>query len=276
MLIFRLHPFSSKPVCTIDTTLDAWSRTLPTGWYTTFRTFENGRRALGLRWHLRRILLPAKQYHLAFDVDFDTLRQRIAACLAGQHGDWRIRLNLTPQPELWMALEPLQLPPPEIYQNGVRVALTQLHRENPTEKSTAFIQASTTVRQALAQNGIYEGLMSHHYRILEGLTSNFYAIQDDTLVTAKYDILPGVTRRIVLTLARQIRLPIVYRAPRITHISHFTEAFLSSSSRGIVPIIEIDNTPIANGSPGAWTKRLMETYAAYLQSRTQPIAPHSR
>lgn len=276
MLIFQLHPFCSAALSQEFATLDAWSRTLPTGWYTTFRTFENGRRALGLHWHLQRILLPAQQYHLLVNFNSNTLRQRIADCLAGQQGDWRIRLTLTPQPQLWMALEPLQLPAPQIYQNGVQVVLTQLHRENPTEKSTAFIHASTAARQTLVERGIYEGLIAQHERILEGLTSNFYSIQDNALVTAKYDILPGVTRRIVLTLARQICLPIVYRAPRTTQIAHFTEAFLSSSSRGIVPIVQIDETRIADGAPGIWTTRLMHAYTAYLQSHTQPIAPRSQ
>lgn len=277
MHIFQLHPFSSATVFTSATTLDSWSRTLPDGWYTTFRTFDTGQRALGLHWHLQRLLLPAQHYHLSLNLDANILRQRIADCLSRLHRqEWRIRLTLTPQPQLWMAVEPLHLPAPEIYQNGVCVALTQAHRDNPTEKNTAFIQQSAQTRNNLAAQNHYEGLLTHNHRILEGLTSNFYSIQDNALVTAKYNILPGVTRRIVLTLARQIGLPIVYRAPRTTQIAHFTEAFLSSSSRGIVPIVQIDETRIAEGAPGIWTTRLMHAYTAYLQSHTQPIAPRSQ
>ncbi|GAB4400602.1 MAG: hypothetical protein OHK0052_24180 [Anaerolineales bacterium] len=275
MHIFQLHPFSSFSILTTATTLDAWSLSLPDGWYTTFRTFNGGQRALGLHRHLQRVLLPAQHHHLPLSLDAKTLRQRIADCLSGLRGDWRIRLTLTPQPQLWMAVEPLQLPTPEIYQNGVRVNLTQLHRHNPTEKSTAFIHASTAERQNLAAQGIYEGLLTHNDRILEGLTSNFYSIQNDTLFTAKYGVLPGVTRSIILTLAHQIGLTIRYRAPRRTQIANFTEAFLSSSSRGIVPITQIDETTIANGSPGKWTQHLIHAYTTYLETHTQPIAPRN-
>ena len=90
-----------------------------------------------------------------------------------------------------------------------------------------------------------------------------------TLITARTGILLGVTRRAVLRLARGEGMGIVYRAPRVDE--DFAEAFLTSSSRGVVPIVRIDGRAVGEGSVGAWTKRLSLAYAAYVEERSEKL-----
>ena len=101
------------------------------------------------------------------------------------------------------------------------------------------------------------------------MTSNFYAIRKKTLITAQKGILLGVTRRAVLRLARGQGMSIEYRFPRVDE--KFNEAFLTSSSRGVVPIVRIDGKAVGQGRVGAWAKRLSLAYQAYVQERSEKI-----
>ena len=91
------------------------------------------------------------------------------------------------------------------------------------------------------------------------------------LVTARTGILLGVTRRAVLRLAREQGMDIFYRAPHVASHENFAEAFLTSSSRGIVPIISIDGNGVGQGRPGVWTKCLINAYAAYVEERSERL-----
>jgi branched-subunit amino acid aminotransferase/4-amino-4-deoxychorismate lyase len=82
-------------------------------------------------------------------------------------------------------------------------------------------------------------------------------------------ILPGITRRIVLRLARQKGLEILYRRPCLGE--NFEEAFLTSSSRGVVPVVAIDGQRVGKGEPGPHTRALGEAYDRYVASHAEMI-----
>ena len=79
------------------------------------------------------------------------------------------------------------------------------------------------------------------------------------LQTADTGILPGIARAIVMEVAREV-IAVDLAAPRLSERSEFTEAFLTSASRGIVPVVEIDGQPIGSGIPGEITRALIELY----------------
>ena len=67
-------------------------------------------------------------------------------------------------------------------------------------------------------------------------------------------------------------MSIHYHAPRVDDV--FAEAFLTSSSRGIVPIVSIDDSRVGEGTVGAWTSRLMNAYQAYVEERSESLIQH--
>jgi branched-subunit amino acid aminotransferase/4-amino-4-deoxychorismate lyase len=73
----------------------------------------------------------------------------------------------------------------------------------------------------------------------------------------------------VLKLERGEGMSIEYRAPRVDE--NFDEAFLTSSSRGVVPIVKIDGQPVGQGTVGAWSKTLRKEYQAYVEERSEKI-----
>ncbi len=244
--------------------LDDVSRQLPQGVYSTFRTFDGGARVLGLRLHLARLYDPAFERGLAPSVASAELRQMLKTLLEPyKPGEARVRisLSLAESPgQVFVALEPLKLLDETVYQRGVRVVTSHVERVNPRLKSTAFIQKSAQERSSMLKNDIFEALMVHAGHVQEGLTSNFYLVKDRTIITAQQGILLGVTRRYVLRLARAQGCEIEYRAPALGELSECSEAFLTSSSRGVVPVVEINEFPVGQGRPGQVAILLRRVY----------------
>ena len=109
-------------------------------------------------------------------------------------------------------------------------------------------------------------------RILEGMTSNFFYIQNGVLHTAQREILLGVTRRTVIHVARGRGIQIKYKPLKLDQLSAVEEAFITSSSRGVVPVVQIDDVAVGEGGVGATTKMLKSAYDEYVLKRAETIA----
>ena len=168
----------------------------------------------------------------------------------------------------YAGIQPFEPLSNEIYENGVGVITSEFTRSLPRVKDTGFISSSIAQRGQIGGE-VFEVLLIKKGKILEGMSSNFYVIKGKTLITAQSGILLGVTRRAVLRLARGQGMSIGYRAPKISE--KFDEAFLTSSSRGVVPIISIDKRPVGQGRVGKWAKILSKAYQAYVEERSELI-----
>jgi branched-chain amino acid aminotransferase len=260
--------------------LDAVSRQLPQGLYSTFRTYANKTKVLGLAMHLLRLYNPLAGLAVQPAVSALELRTALRDVLksfpAGElgTGEARVRISLATTEsagDVYIALEPLKAPDETVYERGVRVALSPVQRASPRLKTTAFIGHSTEARTAILKNELYEALMVRNGCILEGLTSNFYAVKAGKIITAMDGILLGVTRRYVLRLARLHGLGIEYRPPHVIELPGLDEAFITSSGRGVVPVTEIEGKPVANGQVGEIAKLLRRAYDEYVLQRAEKI-----
>jgi len=244
--------------------LDSITRQLPDGYYSTFRTYAGCTRVIGLAAHLRR--LP--------NADASSLRQNLLQLLEpyrSHDGEARVRILETKQGQFYIAIEPLKLLPREIYENGVRIETTSIQRNNPRAKSTSFISASDEERKHISQKGIFEALLVKNGRILEGMTSNFFYVIDETIFTAQKDILLGITRTMVIRAARSRGVEVRYRALELSQLQAVKEAFITSSSRGIVPVVQIDEVKVGKGKVGPMTKKLMLAYAEDVLKNSEKI-----
>ena len=253
---------------------DELTRRLPRGLYTTFSTNHNGTRVLGLSAHLKRLNLPTP----ASRADLRLALSQLAS--ANAPGESRLRVLVSDSDgTVYVILQPFTPLAKEIYEHGVKAITAELTRHDPRLKDTGFITESQSVRAKVGDE-IFEVLLTKRGKIYEGMTSNFYVVPQnlfcegqnescDTLVTARTGILLGVTRRAVLRLARGQGMEVDYRPPRVEE--NFVEAFLTSSSRGVVPIIQIDGRLVGEGRPGPWTKRLALAYQAYVEERSEAL-----
>jgi branched-chain amino acid aminotransferase len=271
ILTFKITGSGSHPFQTRAVSPDEVARELPSGFYTTFSTLASGTKVLGFRAHLQRLYAPSTEQGISPSVREDVLRARIAElCKLNLPLESRIRLILTKNNGMIYAVVQAFTPLPRlVYEDGVSVITAEMSRIAPNVKDTGFISASIAQREKVGGK-IFEVLLTKEGRILEGMTSNFYAVKGSSLLTAGRGILPGVTRRVILRIARGEGMSLIYRSPRVDEKFH--EAFLTSSSRGVVPIIAIDGKPVGQGRPGKWTNLLSKAYQAYVQERSENIA----
>jgi len=244
-----------------------------TGVYTVGNTFETYK-ALKLTAHLNRMEDSARRANIALTLDRPRLRAalREVITLAG-YGDVRYRITVpADQPDCFiLSVEPFKPLSPQVIANGVRViSVPDSARHNAAAKTTGWMHEREKIEASLPE-GIYTALLLDEAgNVLEGVTSNFYAILDGMLFTAGEGVLPGISQQIVLEVAPDVLH--VRREPiHISDVPRVTEAFITSASRGIVPVVEIDGLTLGKGKPGAITWRLRERYAVAMRSYLEEL-----
>jgi branched-chain amino acid aminotransferase len=249
--------------------LAASSEALPAGAYTTFRTF-GGRGVLRLAAHLRRLEESTALQGRPGSVDDAAARRAIAEALdATRHPESRVRLTFAP-PRLFVAVESFESLPARLYADGVACVTLALHRENPHSKDTRFI---ATAQQAYARlpEGVEEGLLvAEDGAVLEGLSSNFFAVRTGELWTEEARVLAGVTRSLVLEVAAGV-LPVRREAVRKDALAHLEEAFVTSVSREVLPVTRIDGGRIGDGRVGPRTRAIMDAFAALVAHEREEL-----
>lgn len=232
------------------------------GVYTTFNTL-NTTQTIRLSAHLDRLEDSATRENIPLKVDRAALRRGLRQMIQdfGQ-GDVRARVTVARQrpDELILTIEPYQKPDPELIERGVKViTASDAARSNPAAKTTDWMFQRTALEERLT-NGIYDVfLVDEQGNILEGLGSNAYGILGGQLYTAGEGVLKGIARQIVLDVAPKI-MPVVLSPFRMSDVPRLSDAFLTSSSRGIIPVVEIDSIPIDRGRVGELTRQLYDAY----------------
>ncbi len=245
------------------------SRALPNGAYSTLRTYS-GARLLRLSQHVARLNESAWLQGVAGRLEESEARAAIAFALRETaFAESRLRLTWA-SPVFYVSVEPFTALPAGLYRDGVACATAPVRRDNPHAKDTRFIATAQAAHAALPP-GTHEGLMvAEDGAVLEGLSSNFFAIVGGVLRTEAERVLLGVTRSLVLEVARPV-LPLEARAVRRDELSRVAEAFLTSVSRGILPVVTIDGAPVGSGRPGPLTLELMRRFAELEAGEAQPV-----
>jgi branched-chain amino acid aminotransferase len=256
-------------------TLDLAARFEPDGIYDVTK-IHKGRRVLLLDSHFDRLEYSAQLEGFHVKIDRQAVREAIRIMLDESGLDQaRLRLAIGRKrpKEIYIALEPFNQWAMELRglrTKGIKVVTYRIERPNPVAKTNAWVHTRQAVRQKLGE-GFYEVVIVNEQKeLLEGFTSNFYAILDRKLYTAPAGVLPGIMRDIILQVAAEI-LPVKLGAVRINEIPQVSEAFLTSTSRGILPIVQIDQVRIGDGVPGRCTKTLLKHFNAWIEEHLDKI-----
>jgi branched-chain amino acid aminotransferase len=273
-LIKRLTPDGLQSVAyQADSLLEAARFEPHDGVYTITNTYQTYK-TLKLNAHLDRLEQSAAMADIPLKLDRERLRAALREMIAeADFGDVRFRITV-PKDEpdvLILSLEPFKPPAPETVTNGVRcITVPRNTRQNPAAKTTGWMHDREAVEKTLPP-GIYTGLLlSATGDILEGLSSNFYAVLHGELRTAGKDVLGGIAQQIVFEVAPEV-LPMRRDAVNIVDIPRLEEAFVTSSSRAIIPVIAIDEITIGSGKLGAKTLALRERYVSWVNNHLEEL-----
>ena len=194
---------------------------------------------------------------------------RIRVVITRGVGDVEADIETCTDPAAIIIVVPLIPVPERVYQQGVDVVISTVRR------STRFadIKTGSLIHQVLARREaklkhVYEAiLLTADDKLSDGITSNIYMIRDGKLLTPSRDagIVDGITRGVVLELARDMGLQVAEGLFETNEILQAQEMFLTSSTREVVPIARVDGKPVGSGKPGPVTLMLLRGYRAAIQ-----------
>ncbi len=170
------------------------------------------------------------------------------------------------EPKCYLWTWPFLEIPQGAYDHGVSTITYPAVRFMPQAKSTNTLANLMATRAARAA-GAHEGLLVNHLgEITEGATSNFFVVRNGVLLHApEEEILTGVTMSLVLGMAEKAGIPVRSEPIPLADRSMWDEAFITSTSRRIIPVVRMDGSPIADGKIGPITRRLMEIFDDYFR-----------
>jgi branched-chain amino acid aminotransferase len=189
----------------------------------------------------------------------------------------------TPTPSIVVIVKPLVEPPREVFERGVAVSLVPIVRNhpgsvNPIIKSNNLLNNALAMQEAFRRGG-YEGVM-RNYRgeLAECTQSNLFVVRNGEALTPPIDagLLPGITRAFLFEVGAERGIRVREAVLRDDDLFGADEAFLTSTTREVVPIVKVDDRTIGSGMPGQVTAALLEGYRKKAQELTRAVASPTR
>jgi branched-chain amino acid aminotransferase len=163
------------------------------------------------------------------------------------------------EPLLVVLITPLDERDMQRFAKGCRLITTKLQRNSPEAKTANYIAAVRALKEAVRRNATDALFVNEREHVLEATRSNFFIFRGDTLITPHRGILVGITRNVVLELARS-KFLIEERPILLEELALADEAFITSSSKEITSVVQIDDRTIGDGKPGRRTYQLEQLF----------------
>jgi branched-chain amino acid aminotransferase len=254
------------------------------GVYETLRTF-NGRPFLFER-HMQRLRNSAGMLLLPVPLSDEEMSARCRETLTaaklgdGPANEAYLRVLLTrgvgelsydpaacPEPSVVIIVKPHVDPPAQAYEQGIKLALVDVVRNHPGSVNP-LIKSNNLLNNALAmqeahRRGAFEGVMRNFLgELAECTTSNLFVVKDGVALTPPITagLLPGITRAFVFEVGAEAGVPVREAVLRDDDLLNADEAFITSTTRGVLPATTVDEHVIGPGAPGPVSRALGAAY----------------
>ena len=267
-------------------TLENRGLTFADGLFEVLRTLRG--RVLFLDAHYRRMAGSASVLGIPFEYGMEELRQ-VSEGLARRNGVdngeiyWELTRGVDPHrdhryppagtPSTFFALAfPLRPIDPANWTRGAAVHSYPDRRHGLCAHKTLNLLPNVLAKNHAWSRGGYDALMFREQdgvcRVTEGGSSNYFCVRGDEVVTPEPDnILAGITWLKVIDLTRTLGFRIVERALTLNEFRDASEAFLTSTVSGVMPIRRIDDAALP--APGPVTERIMEAWADLVEAEIE-------
>jgi D-alanine transaminase len=155
---------------------------------------------------------------------------------------------------------------PEKRANGVAVVTYPDIRWSRCDLKTVNLLAAVMAKQHAVDHDVFEAVFVRESAITEGSHTNVFGVIDGELRTypASYLILGGVTRDVVLELARELGIPVNETPFHLHDIPRLQELFLTGTTTDVMPVVSIEGVVVGDGAPGKVTMALYDALATRL------------
>ena len=239
-----------------------------------------GKRPFRLAQHLGRLMRSCDAIHLTNpckDADWIAIIEKLINQSDAQ--DQMVYLQITrgaaprdhafpenSQPTCFAYGKPMTYPDVKAQANGAAAITTQDIRWLRCDIKATALLANVILRQSAVENGAAEAILLRDDSLTEGAASNIFIVRNDCIVTPPKSelILPGITRDLVVQLARANNLCLEERDVSVDELMTANEVWMTSSTKEILPIVKINNNSIGSGKPGPMHKRMLTIYQEYI------------
>jgi branched-chain amino acid aminotransferase len=272
-----ISPAEAARVCVLDNGF-----TFGDSVYEVLRTygglpFEPGRHFRRLRASADRLgfVVPLSDHELLARTDellerAANIESYIRIIVSRGVGDCSYAFDRVSGPTTVLVCKPFSAYPDWHYQRGIRVAAVGIRRNHPRAldpaiKSSNLLNNVFAVREAQARHAEEPLLLNQEGCLAEGASTNVFLVSGGTVRTTPLaaGILAGITREVVLELLDGMGVPLREEPLHLDDLLAADEAFVTSTTREVVPVREVDDTLIGGGAPGPVTRRLLEAFRAY-------------
>lgn len=214
--------------------------------------------------HFKRLENSAKELNLKLPID-ESKFEKIVLKLLGKNKtkETVVRTVLTGSKTFYILIEKVSFLPRNFYENGIKV-ITLEHSRQFSEAKTLNYITPWRERGRIKKESAFELLYVCDGKVLECSTSNFFIIKNGILITPKNGVLGGITRNLVLKLAKKNGFKIRERDVKISELKTADEAFITGTSKKILPVVQVSKIKIGNGKVGENTKVLMKLFDNYV------------
>ncbi|MEJ1489384.1 MAG: D-amino acid aminotransferase [Candidatus Sedimenticola sp. (ex Thyasira tokunagai)] len=179
--------------------------------------------------------------------------------------------NLTPT--VFAMSQPVVYPDPATFNNGVTATTHDDSRWHHCNIKAITLLANILLRKEAVDQGSADAILVRDGHATEGATSNLFIVDKGIIITPPESdqLLPGVTRNLVLELAQAHELPFREEDIPIALLRHADEVWLTSSTREVMAVVTLDGKQVGNGAPGPIYQRIRNYYTdfkAILQADT--------
>lgn len=156
---------------------------------------------------------------------------------------------------------------PGIANEGIKVITLEDIRWQRCDVKATTLLPNVLAQAEAAEKGAIDAILVRQGQALEGTASNLFIVLEGLLITPpdSEKILPGVTRDLVLELARDANIPYAQASISEEDLKKATEIWLTSSTREISPVVELDGEPVGDGKPGEHWRYIDQLYQAAKQ-----------
>lgn len=247
-------------------------------------------RLFGVKEHLERLRSSAKAISFKIPFTDEYLIEEIKKTInAAENEESYVRIVITrgvgeihispsscSSPTMILYVKEAEKYPEEHYQKGITISIVSIKRNlkdslNPAIKTGNYLNSVLAIIEA-EKTGAYDGLMlNSNGFISECTTSNFYLVKNGVVKTASPDcgILIGITRKVLIDAARESGITVEECNMSPEEIPTADELFVTSTTKGVMPVSNCDGKKVGDGNPGPVTLKLRSLYQEKLNKMVE-------
>ena len=170
-------------------------------------------------------------------------------------------------PTVFAMATPLKPLSPEIIQHGIAAIILEDIRWKYCNIKSIALLPNILLRQQAIENGAAEAILIRDGKITEGAASNVFIVAENRLTTPPKGpgLLPGITRDLVLELAKNHDIMALEADISLSDLQNADEIWLTSSTREIIAVTSLDGKPVKSGKPGPLWAHITQIYQQYKQ-----------